>query len=63
MKLERSFVTNENMSKLVWPENNGAMYTVVNKDAKNKYGEYRGYRIIPCTSSHITLKACAEIAD
>lgn len=59
MKLERSFITNENMSKLMWPENNGAMYTVVNKDAKNKYGEYRGYRIVPCTINHIPSKpAC-----
>lgn len=47
MKLERSFVENEDESKLMWPANSGAMYSVINKDSKNKYGEYRGYRIMP----------------
>ncbi|KAL2216423.1 copper amine oxidase [Thermoascus aurantiacus ATCC 26904] len=65
MKLERSFITNENMSKLMWPENNGAMYTVVNKDAKNKYGEYRGYRIVPSSGNmiHLTVQNSTNLKD
>ncbi|EEP80558.1 conserved hypothetical protein [Uncinocarpus reesii 1704] len=51
MKLRKSFVNNERHSKINWSPNSATTYTVVNKDALNKYGEYRGYRISPVTSS------------
>lgn len=47
MKVRKSFVTNENESKINWAPNGAAMYSIVNKDEKNKYGEYRGYRFTP----------------
>ena len=47
MTFERSFVTSEDEGKLDWDVNNGVMYSVVNKDAPNKYGEYRGFKILP----------------
>ena len=47
MKFERTFIDSENDGKLDWDVNNAVMYSVVNKDALNKYGEYRGYKIMP----------------
>ncbi|KAE9966531.1 hypothetical protein BLS_006945 [Venturia inaequalis] len=47
MKIHRSFITNENQGKINWSANSATMYAVVNKDAKNAYGEYRGFRIAP----------------
>ncbi|EER23430.1 Copper amine oxidase, putative [Coccidioides posadasii C735 delta SOWgp] len=51
MKLEKTFIDNERLSKLNWAPNSATTYTVINKDAKNIYGEYRGYRVSPVTSS------------
>lgn len=47
MRLERSFVENEDDGKINWPTNSAAMYVVVNTDEPNIYGEYPGYRILP----------------
>lgn len=47
MKLKRSSIDNEDNGKLNWPKNAAEMYVIMNKDVKNKYGEYPGYRILP----------------
>lgn len=47
MKLKRSSIKNEDNGKLNWPKNAAEMFVIMNKDAKNKYGEYPGYRIFP----------------
>ena len=47
MKFDRTFLASENDGKLNWDVNNAVMYSVVNKDAVNPYGEYRGYKIMP----------------
>jgi len=47
MTFDRSFITSEDDGKLNWDVNNAVMYSVVNKDAPNKYGEYRGWKIMP----------------
>ncbi|KID70865.1 Copper amine oxidase, partial [Metarhizium hybridum] len=47
MKLQKSFVQNENEAKIDWAPNGAAMYAIVNKEAKNKFGEYPGYRFTP----------------
>ena len=47
MKQERVFITNEDDGKLDWDVNNAVMYSVVNKDAPNPYGEYKSYKIMP----------------
>ena len=47
MKVERDFVTNENDAKINWDYNGATTYSVVNKDEKNQYGEYRGYTVEP----------------
>lgn len=46
MKVVKSYVENEDEGKINWFFNGGVMYVVVNKDKKNKYGEYFGYRIV-----------------
>ncbi|KAK0654082.1 Membrane primary amine oxidase [Lasiodiplodia hormozganensis] len=55
MKLEKSFITSEKESKIHWSPNGAAVYSVVNKDAKNAYGEYPGWKVIPTTGSSIHL--------
>ncbi|KAK9435079.1 Copper amine oxidase [Metarhizium brunneum] len=57
MKLQKSFVQNENEAKINWAPNGAAMYAIVNKEAKNKFGEYPGYRFTPATSNVIFLTA------
>lgn len=47
MKLEKSFITSEKESKIHWSPNGAAVYSVVNKDAKNAYGEYPGWKVVP----------------
>ncbi|KAI2080782.1 hypothetical protein LOZ04_004158 [Ophidiomyces ophidiicola] len=62
MKLDKSFITNERHSKINWDQNQATSYFIVNKDAPNKYGEYRGYRIAPddfaatSATSYLTVK-------
>jgi len=55
MTLDRSFITTEDDGKLNWDANDDVMYTVVNKDAPNKYGEYKSYKIMPGESSSTHL--------
>lgn len=47
MKLDRSFITSEDQGKLDWAQNGAVMYSVVNKDSPNKFGEYPGWRLMP----------------
>ncbi len=47
MTLDRSFIATEDDGKLNWDANDDIMYAVVNKDAPNKYGEYKSYKIMP----------------
>ena len=48
MKLQKSFVTNEDESSISWAPNDAVVYAIVNKDTPNKYGEYPGYRVRRC---------------
>jgi primary-amine oxidase len=45
MKLDKSFITHEDVSGIPWAPNDAAIYAIVNKDSPNKYGEYPGYRV------------------
>ena len=56
MTLERTFIETEDDSKLNWDANNAIMYSVVNKDQVNKYGEYRSYKIFPGTLVPVSLE-------
>jgi primary-amine oxidase len=50
MKAERTFVENEDDAKMNWSPNGASIIAVVNKDQKNKYGEYPGWRIAPAAT-------------
>jgi primary-amine oxidase len=59
MKAKKSFIENENDGKMNWGTNSGSMIAVVNKDQKNKYGEFPGWRIAPGGFSN-QLGCCDE---
>ncbi|KAH8152383.1 uncharacterized protein LAJ45_03223 [Morchella importuna] len=65
MRLERSFVENEDDGKINWPTNSAAMYVVVNTDEPNIYGEYPGYRILPGSGSpiHLTIQNSSNLLN
>ncbi|KAH7312423.1 copper amine oxidase [Stachybotrys elegans] len=58
MKVNRSFITNEDQGKINWAPNAAAAYSVVNKDKPNAHGEFPGFRIYPSTGSatHLTVQ-------
>jgi primary-amine oxidase len=57
MKVERSFIENEDDGKLYYGANGATQFRVVNTDVPNKYGEYRGYRILPAEGTcHLTVE-------
>jgi primary-amine oxidase len=51
MRLNFTELQSEDEGLLPVPANGQSMYTIVNKNAKNKWGESRGYRIIPGLSN------------
>ena len=51
MKIDRSYIDNEDDGKIKWAKNSAASYAVVNKDKLNHYDEAPGYHIFPCTLS------------
>jgi primary-amine oxidase len=53
MKKTREFIRNESHSKINWAPNGAALYSVVNKDKPNEFGEYPGYRFFPATGNAI----------
>ncbi|KAF2179308.1 amine oxidase catalytic domain-containing protein [Zopfia rhizophila CBS 207.26] len=65
MKASKSFITNEADSKINWAPNSAALYSIVNKDAKNKFGEFPGYRITPSTGSvtYLTIQNSSNIPN
>ncbi|KAJ3749653.1 copper amine oxidase [Lentinula detonsa] len=65
MKLFRSYIDNEDNSKLLWPENAHSMFMIVNKDAPNEFGEPRGYRIMPSKGGgmHATIQNSSNLIN
>lgn len=64
MKLTRSFITSEDDSKLFWGANGATQYRVVSTASTNKYGEYRGYRILPGDgTSHLTVLNSSNLVN
>ncbi|KAI4252160.1 MAG: hypothetical protein LQ352_004444, partial [Teloschistes flavicans] len=58
MTIDRTYLASEDEGKLSWDANNNVMYSVLNKDAVNPYGEYRSYKIMPATGNrnHLTIQ-------
>ena len=64
MTLERSYIENEDSSRFNWSPNSITQVAVVNTDAPNKYGENRGYRILPSTGTiHLTVENSTNLAN
>lgn len=64
MKLQRTEINNEDEGKLDWAANGVTQFTVVNKDAVNSYGEYRGYRILPSSPTiHLTVLNSSNLVN
>ena len=64
MKLQRSLVKSEDESKLFWGHNNAKQYKIVNLDARNKFGEPRGYRILPSSPTiHLTVQNSSNLVN
>jgi primary-amine oxidase len=64
MALKRSFVESEKTSRFNWADNGATQVLVVNEDKKNKFGEYRGYRVLPYTgTAHLTVKDSSNLAE
>lgn len=51
MRYNFTEIANEDDGLLPVPSNGQSMYTIVNKDQKNKWGVPRGYRIVPGLSN------------
>ena len=64
MMLERSIVESENDSRFNFAANAAAQVKVINMDKPNKYGEYRGYRILPSTGvAHLTVEESSNLVN
>jgi hypothetical protein len=57
MKLERTFIENEDDGRFNWDFNAQTQVLVVNQNETNKYGEYRGYRSQFPNMSSETIRA------
>ncbi len=57
MKLNRTLITSEDAGQIFYDGNGATQYRVINTDKPNKYGEYRGYRILPSEGTcHLTVQ-------
>lgn len=64
MKLVRSFVTSEDEGKIFYGANGATQYRVVNTAEPNKFGEYRGYRILPADgTAHLTVLNSSNLVN
>ena len=66
MHLERSCIKSEDEGKVNWGDHPGAMFVVVNKNEINKYGEERGYRIMPSRGGagmHLTIQNSTNLLN
>jgi primary-amine oxidase len=63
MSLTRSFVESEDEGRFNWGPNSDTQVIVVNENATNKHGEYRGYRVLPYTgAAHLTVLNSTNLA-
>ncbi|KAK5162859.1 uncharacterized protein LTR77_011116 [Saxophila tyrrhenica] len=64
MKLVRSQIESEDDSRLHWSGNGATQYRIINTDKPNKYGEYRGYRILPSQGTiHLSASNSSNLAN
>ena len=63
MKLARRFIETEDESGLTYDANSATQYRVINSAVPNKYGEYRGYRILPESTVHLTVQNSSNLGN
>ncbi|KAK4963066.1 hypothetical protein LTR10_000694 [Elasticomyces elasticus] len=64
MKLKRSFIESEDEGKILYTGNGRTQYRVVNTAQPNKFGEYRGYRILPSDGTiHLTVENSSNLVN
>ncbi|KAK7427647.1 hypothetical protein QQZ08_005922 [Neonectria magnoliae] len=65
MKIDHSYITNEDDGKITWSKNGAASYAVVNKDQLNSFGEAPGYRIFPNSGStaYLTVQSSSALGQ
>ncbi|KUL83286.1 hypothetical protein ZTR_09131 [Talaromyces verruculosus] len=62
MSLQRTILHSEDEGRFNWDPN--AMMHVINQDARNAYGEYRGYRISPAFgTAHLTVLDSSNLVN
>lgn len=62
MQLQRSFVSNEDQGRFNWDQNSATQLLVVNTDEPNKWGEYRGYHVLPFAGAvHLTVEDSSNL--
>ncbi|KAH7305808.1 copper amine oxidase [Stachybotrys elegans] len=57
MQVQRKFLENENHGRFNWGYNGQQQVLVVNQEERNRYGELRGYRVLPGNggTAHLTV--------
>lgn len=64
MKLQRSFLENEDTGRFNWADDARTQVLVVNKDQPNQYGELPGYRILPYAgTASLTVQGSSNLAN
>jgi len=64
MQIQRRILANEDESRLTYDGNGATQYRVVNTDKPNKYGQYRGYRILPSAGTiHLTVEDSSNLKN
>ncbi|KAK5165228.1 uncharacterized protein LTR77_009326 [Saxophila tyrrhenica] len=62
MRVNRTMLKSESEGKIFYTGNGATQYRVVNTDKPNKYGEYRGYRILPSDGTcHLTVQNSSNL--
>jgi primary-amine oxidase len=63
MKLRKGWIESEDQGKIDWDANGSKGYVVVNKEEKNKFGEYRGYKLLPGNITSLSSLFISSTAD
>lgn len=64
MQLQRSIISSENEGRFNWDGNAATQVLVVNTDAPNQWGEYRGYRVLPSSPTiHLTVLNSSNLVN
>jgi primary-amine oxidase len=62
--IERSFVESEDDGRMNWSSRGATQYNVINTDRKNRFGEYRGYRIAASgPTAHLTTPRSSNLRE